>query len=74
MKTLVVIEIEHKKPLQNLAEMVAQRAYTLDGVEDAKVHVGAGEAVIHALQAKNMFRHAKAEMIAILDKVEESLA
>jgi len=35
MKTLVILEIEHAKPLPALANMIAGRAYTIDGVTDA---------------------------------------
>lgn len=37
MKTLVTIEIEHSKPIPQLASMICGRAYTIDGVKDANV-------------------------------------
>jgi hypothetical protein len=35
MKTLIIIEVEHRKPLPFLANMIAGRAYTIDGVTNA---------------------------------------
>lgn len=35
MKTLIIIEVEHRKPLPYLANMIAGRAYTIDGVTNA---------------------------------------
>lgn len=37
MKTLVTIVIDHKKPVQNIASHVAQRAHTLQGVDNVEV-------------------------------------
>lgn len=37
MKTTIVLVIDHSKPIPNLAKMVEQRAYTIDGVEDANI-------------------------------------
>lgn len=37
MKTLITIEVEHSKPIPQLASMIAGRAYTIDGVKDANV-------------------------------------
>lgn len=37
MKTLVTIEIEHRRPIRRLADMVAARAWTIDGVKRAEV-------------------------------------
>jgi hypothetical protein len=37
MKTLVLLEIEHRKPIKALANMIAGRAYTIDGVTNAEV-------------------------------------
>lgn len=37
MKTTIVLVIDHKKPIPNLAKLVEQRAYTIDGVEDANL-------------------------------------
>lgn len=73
MKTLVVIEVEHKHPLPQLAEMIAQRAYSMDGVDNAVVREGAGLAVVSALKARRSFRGAKANIMALLDRVEEDL-
>jgi hypothetical protein len=35
-KTLIVLEIDHRKPIPALANMVAGRAYTIDGVTNAE--------------------------------------
>ncbi len=37
MQTTVVLVIDHKKPIPDLAKLVEQRAYTIDGVQDANV-------------------------------------
>lgn len=37
MKTIVIIEVEHRKPIAELEEKVAQRAYTIDGVSHTVV-------------------------------------
>jgi hypothetical protein len=37
MKTMIVLEIDHTKDIANLAEMIAGRAYNIDGVENAEV-------------------------------------
>ena len=37
MKTTITLELDHKKPMPLLSEMVSQRAYTLDGVSNAVV-------------------------------------
>lgn len=37
MKTTLVLEIEHRKPMPNLANLAANRAFTLDGVTDVRV-------------------------------------
>ena len=37
MRTTIVLVIDHKKPIPNLPDLVAQRAYTIDGVQDANV-------------------------------------
>jgi hypothetical protein len=36
MKTILIIEVEHRKPIPALANMVAGRAYTIDGVTNAQ--------------------------------------
>lgn len=36
MKTIVILEITHSKPIADLANMIAGRAYTLQGVDNAK--------------------------------------
>lgn len=36
MRTLVIIEIDHRKPIPALANMIAGRAYTIDGVTNAQ--------------------------------------
>jgi hypothetical protein len=42
--TYVTLEIIHDKPIEQLAEMVAGRAYTIDGVTDA--HVSTSKPII----------------------------
>jgi hypothetical protein len=37
LKTLVIIEIDHNKPLPDLADLVAQRAWTLSGVNNVEL-------------------------------------
>lgn len=37
MKTYVLLEFTHSKPILDLAEKAAGRAYTLSGVEDCRV-------------------------------------
>lgn len=37
MRTLVTLVIDHKKPVANLADLIAQRAYTLPGVDDVNI-------------------------------------
>lgn len=37
MKTLIILEVDHRKPIPWLANMVAGRAYTIDGVTNAEV-------------------------------------
>jgi hypothetical protein len=37
MITIVSIEITHKKPIPNLADLIAGRAYTIQNVVDANV-------------------------------------
>ena len=37
MKTTIVLSITHPGPISNLAEIVAQRAYTIAGVDNADV-------------------------------------
>lgn len=37
MRTVIVVEVHHSKPLPHLADMVAGRAYTIDGVTNAEV-------------------------------------
>ena len=34
MKTVIVLEIEHEKPILNIGLLAAQRAYTLQGVSN----------------------------------------
>ena len=36
MKTLILLEVEHSKPIPYLASMIAGRAYTIDGVKNAE--------------------------------------
>lgn len=36
MRTIVSLVIDHKKPIPELAQKIAQRAYTIDGVDDAE--------------------------------------
>jgi hypothetical protein len=37
MKTIITIEVEHTKPMPHLANMVAGRAWSIDGVKHAEV-------------------------------------
>jgi len=37
MQTTIVLVIDHKKPIPDLAKLVELRAYTIDGVQDANV-------------------------------------
>lgn len=37
MKTFVLVEVTHSKPIDNLAALIAGRAWTIDGVEGAEV-------------------------------------
>jgi hypothetical protein len=39
MKTIVIVEIVHDKPISDLADRIAGRAWTLDGVRYATAHV-----------------------------------
>lgn len=39
MKTLVVVEVHHDRDLPDLANKIAGRAYTLDGVRNAEAWV-----------------------------------
>lgn len=36
-RTLIVIEVEHDKPIPHLANMVAGRAWSIDGVRNASL-------------------------------------
>lgn len=36
MKSYITIEIDHRKPIPGLANMIAGRAYTIDGVTNAE--------------------------------------
>lgn len=36
MKTTILIEVTHSKPINNLADLIANRSWTLDGVENAE--------------------------------------
>jgi hypothetical protein len=37
MKTLITLEIEHRRPIEHLEDLVAGRAYTLDNVTNVLV-------------------------------------
>lgn len=37
MKSIVILEITHRKPITALSNMIAGRAYSIDGVTDAQV-------------------------------------
>jgi hypothetical protein len=39
MKTIVIVEIVHDKPITDLADRIAGRAWTLQGVRYATAHV-----------------------------------
>jgi hypothetical protein len=34
MKTVITLVITHKKPVPNMADLIAQRAYTIDGINN----------------------------------------
>ena len=51
MKTMIVIEVDHRKEIPHLAEMVAGRAYTIDGVTNAEVASTVSELSPEQLQA-----------------------
>ena len=36
MKTIVMLQVEHDKPIPALANLIAGRAYTISGVKDAE--------------------------------------
>ena len=36
MRTLLIIEVTHDRPIPSLAQMVAGRAYTINGVRNAE--------------------------------------
>lgn len=44
MKTILTVEITHDKPIANLADKIAGRAWTLDGVRYATASVDEGRA------------------------------
>lgn len=44
MKSVITLVVEHREPIPLLADLIAQRAYTLDKVEDVEV-VGCGNNV-----------------------------
>ena len=73
MKTLVVIEVEHKKPLPNLAEMVAQRAYTLHGVDNAVVREDSSKVIMDSLEGRAKLREVKEQLSAMCDRIREDL-
>lgn len=37
MKTLVILEIDHERPIEHLANLIAGRAYTLPNVRDVQI-------------------------------------
>lgn len=41
MRTVLTLVIDHKKPIDHLSELVAQRAYTLPSVDDVNVYAEA---------------------------------
>ena len=44
MRTFLLVEVVHVKPIPDLTDLVAGRAYTLDGVEGAEARIlGGGE-------------------------------
>ena len=49
MKTVITLEIEHSKPIPHLADMVAGRAWSIDGVRHAEVAGEAGRVALPAL-------------------------
>lgn len=38
MRTVLTLVVDHRKPVANLSELIAQRAYTLPGVDDVNVY------------------------------------
>jgi hypothetical protein len=50
MKTFVIVEITHAKPIPHLDDLVANRAYTIDGVSNAN-SFAAGEELIEEIDA-----------------------
>jgi hypothetical protein len=50
MKTLVMIEVDHSKPIPALANMVAGRAYTISGVTNAQIVALPSQASTRELQ------------------------
>lgn len=74
MKTLIAIEVEHKDDMdvKRLTEMIAQRAYTLDGVTDVTVpREQMRDAIPNIYFAHTLITQAKSRMdeaIDIMDK------
>ena len=72
-KTLIVIEVEHKKPLPHLAEMIAQRAYAMDGVDNAVVQEDVAERVSRVLMVRQQVRVARGHIDAHMQALEAAL-
>jgi hypothetical protein len=49
-KTRIVLEVHHRREITNLADVIANRAYTLDGVVDVVVMSGGN--TVEELQAE----------------------
>jgi hypothetical protein len=73
MKTLVVIEVEHTKPLPHLAEMIAQRAYAMDGVDNVVVQENVAERVAEAFSVRQKIRTTLAEINAQIESMKAAL-
>jgi hypothetical protein len=42
-RTFVTLVVDHKKPIPNLSALIAQRGYTLPGVDDVNVYAEAND-------------------------------
>jgi hypothetical protein len=63
MKTLITLEIEHRKPIESLADLVAGRAYTLDNVTNVTVVPMTTEPAL--LQAPRVLTAAQQEALTL---------
>jgi hypothetical protein len=52
MKTFILVAVEHRKPVPDLTDAVAARAYTMDGVTNANaIDLTAGKVSVQQLLA-----------------------